>query len=86
MKEVPLKMAQPRTMNKLSYPPPGPASMDSLVRGIPFSQDGKMHGCTFIIARKEHKGIYLLAAFTYFCRFSKGPFCIKSPISTGRNG
>ena len=28
----------------------------------------------------------LLAVFTCFCRFSKGAFCRKSPISTGRNG
>ena len=27
----------------------------------------------------------LLGAFNRFCRFSKGAFCRKSPISTGRN-
>ena len=28
----------------------------------------------------------LIAVFAYFCRFSKGAFYRKSPISTGRNG
>ena len=28
----------------------------------------------------------LLAIFVYSCRFSKGAFCRKSLISTGRNG
>ena len=28
----------------------------------------------------------LLAFFARFCTFSKGAFCRKSPISTGRNG
>ena len=28
----------------------------------------------------------LLAVFACFCRFSKGAFYRKSPISTGRNG
>ena len=28
----------------------------------------------------------LLAVFARFCRFSKGAFYRKSPISTGRNG
>ena len=27
----------------------------------------------------------LLAVFARFCRFSKGAFCRKSPVSTGRN-
>ena len=27
----------------------------------------------------------LLGVFTHFCRFSKGAFCRKSPISTGKN-
>ena len=28
----------------------------------------------------------LLAVFARFCRFLKGAFCRKSPISTGRSG
>ena len=28
----------------------------------------------------------LLAVFARFCRFAKGAFCRKSPISMGRNG
>ena len=28
----------------------------------------------------------LVAVFARFCRFSKGAFCRKFPISTGRNG
>ena len=28
----------------------------------------------------------LLGVFTHFCRFSRGAFLGKSPISTGRNG
>ena len=28
----------------------------------------------------------MLGVFTRFCRFSKGAFCRKSPILTGRNG
>ena len=27
----------------------------------------------------------LLAVFARFCRYSKGAFCRKSPVSTGRN-
>ena len=38
-----------------------------------------------LLPGRRTKGM-LLAVFTHFCRFSKGAFCSKSPISTGKNG
>ena len=40
----------------------------------------KSHYCL----EREQREV-LLDVFTRFCRFSKGAFCRKSPISTGRN-
>ena len=34
---------------------------------------------------KGERRAILLALFARFCRFSKGAFCRKSPISTARN-
>ena len=54
-------------------------SMNNLFRGIPFPQDDKKY---------EHIQVSFLlriVVLTRFCLFSKGTFCIKSPISRGKN-
>ena len=60
--------------------------MNKLFRGIPFSDEDKIHERiqeSLLLGRRTKE--ILLAVFDRFCRFSKGAFCRKSPISTGRN-
>ena len=60
--------------------------MNNLFRGIPFSHEDKIHEHIqeSLLLGGEQREI-LLAVFSRFCRFSKGAFCRKSPISMGRN-
>ena len=61
-------------------------SVNNLFRGIPFSHENKIHEHiqeSLLLGRRK-KGNFA-CFFARFCRFSKGPFCRKSPISAGRN-
>ena len=59
--------------------------MNNLFRGIPFSHEDKIHEQIqeSLLLEMEKREI-LLGVFTYFCMVSKGAFCRKSPVSTGR--
>ena len=60
-------------------------AFEKLLKGY-FAHEDKIHELIqeSILLGREQREI-LLAAFARFCRFSKGAFCRKSPILTGRN-
>ena len=60
--------------------------MSNLFRGIPYSQDDKIHVYiqVSLVLGTRTKG-NLAWRFACFCKFSKGAFCRKSLISTGRS-
>ena len=70
-----------------------PLTSYKIFRGIPFSQEDKIHEHIqeALLLGKITKGNLggqreiWLGVFSRFCRFSKGAFGVKSPIFTGRN-